>query len=952
MKKYKRSLIFILFLTIALCVCAVALVACKNVPDNPPPVDPEPHQHNYKLKSETPASCTEEGSKLYVCSCGESYTETVAALEHDLHWKSVEGGATHWQKCSRCDYRTEEQSHNFETVSVEKESTCTEKGREVVKCVCGASKTQDIEEKAHIFTVTNFDDAHHWTECKVCHSEQPDSRASHEFDIPVSSTPSTCKQQGSEVTRCDCGATHTEILPFAKHSYTVKYNDDEHWQECSVCQTVQEGSRVSHSYVVDDELSFEPTCTKDGLTVKHCDCGKTITEEPVALGHSYDKSDFVNRNSAGHFYKCIRCEQTEFELHTLEDVDCPEGQNKAPTCGKQGHQDKHCTLCDYSFHETVPATGEHTPSEGYESNGTHHWRICTVCEEKLNEEQHAEWTEKVVSEASCTQNGEIVEQCEICGYEHSRRTVNKTDHKFEYDESTRNDSTCTEAGSVEKFCTVCGMRETEAIRAKGHDVSKEWYSDATGHWKKCTRCGADINKGNHDPREGDRQTSTCTEKGYVEYTCNACQFVWKEELSLAAHNFEDDPDSYVESTCTVAGYHYKKCKDCNTRERVEDPLEPHQPVEFKAQERTETQDGWIHHWQCTVCGKYFTSRDCHEEIPEEDVFDRNPEVVEVESLAELREIARELYATQQSICYYKVTAKVEMVEADEHMAVLSDGDVTIWLYFNDDVNLYTITEGDTLTVKGFLKMDSLDDIALYESVILSVQSNSDIYSLYVTITGDYTHSKLYAVSESGEDFSLVNYRDNCQLDYYNSLLYGEELTFSYSCYVGIVVRSLVINGESQTMTNGELTVKVTGDMYCEFDLSSYNLLTATVNNFALPWNAPAQKVNGYLSYQIENNQANNSHLVKNSHLQITVINAYITGVTIEFENYNLAEVAKNTINVGIDSAHKQKTTYSLEKTQAKLTFDETQKLGFFEYVADVSQARIKSITVYYNTYNS
>lgn len=43
---------------------------------------PDPHEHEYALKSETSATCEKDGKKEYVCDCGDSYSETVKATGH------------------------------------------------------------------------------------------------------------------------------------------------------------------------------------------------------------------------------------------------------------------------------------------------------------------------------------------------------------------------------------------------------------------------------------------------------------------------------------------------------------------------------------------------------------------------------------------------------------------------------------------------------------------------------------------------------------------------------------------------------------------------------------------------------------------------------------------------------------------------------------------------------
>ena len=49
------------------------------------------HAHSYIAKVTTPATCTTDGIKTYICSCGDSYTEVIKATDH----KWDEGKITH-----------------------------------------------------------------------------------------------------------------------------------------------------------------------------------------------------------------------------------------------------------------------------------------------------------------------------------------------------------------------------------------------------------------------------------------------------------------------------------------------------------------------------------------------------------------------------------------------------------------------------------------------------------------------------------------------------------------------------------------------------------------------------------------------------------------------------------------------------------------------------------------
>lgn len=50
--------------------------------DSPHPIL-SPHIHNFSLTSLSESGCTEKGSKVYTCLCGESYEEPIDALGHD-----------------------------------------------------------------------------------------------------------------------------------------------------------------------------------------------------------------------------------------------------------------------------------------------------------------------------------------------------------------------------------------------------------------------------------------------------------------------------------------------------------------------------------------------------------------------------------------------------------------------------------------------------------------------------------------------------------------------------------------------------------------------------------------------------------------------------------------------------------------------------------------------------
>ncbi len=75
----------LLLISIAL-VLALALCACtEDTPTEPtaPTTPTTPHQHNYTM-TQTDPTCTVDGVRVYACACGDTYSEPIYAIGHDL----------------------------------------------------------------------------------------------------------------------------------------------------------------------------------------------------------------------------------------------------------------------------------------------------------------------------------------------------------------------------------------------------------------------------------------------------------------------------------------------------------------------------------------------------------------------------------------------------------------------------------------------------------------------------------------------------------------------------------------------------------------------------------------------------------------------------------------------------------------------------------------------------
>ena len=248
-----------------------------------PPTTEAACAHEYAVV-ETAATCSAEGAKVYTCTlCGETYTETIAALEHTF----TEATCTAPKTCSVC--KVTEGNAKGHTV---KNPSCTEKG----KCeTCGAT----TDPAPHKFSDPSCTEAR---TCERCSAKiEP---TGHSFADATCKAPKTCKV---------CKVTEGEPLPhtFAAATCTAP-------KTCSVCK-VTEGAALGHSY-------SEATCT----TPKTCaTCGATSGR---SLGHNYaaatcteakkcTRCGATSGSALGHKYvngTCSRCGGVETIVHPIE----------------------------------------------------------------------------------------------------------------------------------------------------------------------------------------------------------------------------------------------------------------------------------------------------------------------------------------------------------------------------------------------------------------------------------------------------------------------------------------------------------------------------------------------------------------------------------------------------------------------------------------------------------
>lgn len=217
----------------------------------------------------TPATCTTEGVKTYICNHNSSHTKTepVAKLAHTIVPVAAvtptcedDGNIAHY-KCSVCNKLFEDATgtveitsadvvdpatgHNWGAWTTTTPATETADGVETRTCTKDTThiETRPIPKLSHTHTLTKTDEVPatcesagtkaYWT-CSGCHKMFSDSEGTTEIDNPetitalghdwnewVETTPATVDSEGVKTRTCKNDSTHTETDSIAKLALTI-----------------------------------------------------------------------------------------------------------------------------------------------------------------------------------------------------------------------------------------------------------------------------------------------------------------------------------------------------------------------------------------------------------------------------------------------------------------------------------------------------------------------------------------------------------------------------------------------------------------------------------------------------------------------------------------------------------------------------------------------------------
>ena len=329
-------------------------------------------------------------------------------------WKN--NGTQHWKECS-CGEKSEESPHNFGEWELIYYDVNTKYDVCERQCLtCGYEQIDRYREHQHYYTDDwSSGSTTHWKVCYYCKEVNQDTVANHTFGDWTETKPATTTEEGLKERTCSvCEYTQEETIPVHTHDVhdkAWKYDDTNHWQECSCGEKL---NVANHAYG-EWRVTKPATETEEGSKARDCTvCDYVQTETIPMLEHEHGIHDETWRyDKTQHWQECSCGEKLNVANHIYGDWKV----TKEATETEVGSRERGCTVCEYVQVEIIPEIGhEHgIHDETWKYDETDHWQECS-CGERLNVANHIYGDWKVTKEATETEEGSRERGCAVCEY--------------------------------------------------------------------------------------------------------------------------------------------------------------------------------------------------------------------------------------------------------------------------------------------------------------------------------------------------------------------------------------------------------------------------------------------------------------------------------------------------------------------------------------------------------
>ena len=423
-------------------------------------------------------------------------------------------------------------------------------------------------------------DSGHWSQCLSCSYKT--STVAHSF---------TAKYDANNHWQvCSCGATTNKVA----HSMAQYRNDSGHWSQCLSCS--YKTSKVAHSLTAkrnDEQHWNECSCGfKSGISShtltptsdannhwQKCFCGYTTDK----VAHSFIKK----QDKTGTWNECTEC--------GYKAVSCKHDGNIAYEITSNTQHSLICKKCNYVFetkdhlfeihveetkHQKIcghcgyrQEAENHTFTQQFNNKG--HWSLCSVCEYNSPVTAH--------SFKSQSDNNSHWNSCSVCSY-----NTDKINHKLTY----QKDDT-----SHWLKCTDCDHSTDAAKHTFGEwNIITNPTEESKGEKDRiCSECShkeiAEIPPLNHVHSYVSHATPpSCTSEGFTTHTCTCGDTYIDEKTAMVDHTSDGIWQSDDNS-------HWNTCSECNQMINISSHEESEWIIDMEADVEVEGKK----HTECLIC---------------------------------------------------------------------------------------------------------------------------------------------------------------------------------------------------------------------------------------------------------------------------------------------------------------------------------------------------------------
>ena len=485
-----------------------------------------------------------------------------------------------------------------------KSETCTEDGyKEMWECpICGkyfndkACTDENTEKKGEVITKhdhslgdwqsrkTSDGTYQHYKQCDECGDE---------FETATCTPGAWQKETSRHYQLCtECGQEMNE----GAHTYTKDPN------ECDVCKK----ANPTHVHVWDDSKATEykaATCTEPGTKASvYCkDCKKTYTDKDAkeeitdgtviqALGHNTANAEFENYDGTYHAKKCETCSQfdeTTKEPHNIQYRQYTVGGDVSQEQADYYHE-KYCPDCDYSVQDEHDFSGK---------------QDCKYCQEPIcKENQPVEITAKKLGVT--TSYGSSSSAIDIDGVSFEFNSLMSNSNKDYLQGNTGRDpatmvwNSTPIPGVITKIVLVWSSSKstTGYIHinvGKDSSVSSQVkVSGSANIYATATEFDFDVSDGYQYFQLTPGKNAFYIESITIYYT--------------AGHHVvkEWQPDPEHPATCLEKGMQQGTCERCGELVKTESDMLGHNWQKIDHSSATCTDPAYVDQWYCTRCKMY------------------------------------------------------------------------------------------------------------------------------------------------------------------------------------------------------------------------------------------------------------------------------------------------------------------------------------------------------------